>query len=95
MIDDIEKLIAVEQRSKSNTHRIDAMEENQKAIQDMAASIRELAVEMRNMKEDQSEIFDRLANIERKPADRLNTIATAIISAVAGALIGMILSGIG
>lgn len=91
---DMEKIIEIEQRCKSNTHRINTMEENQKAIQDMIVSIRELAVEMKNMKEDQSEIFERLASIEKKPADRLNTIITAIISAVAGAVIGAILGSI-
>ena len=91
---DMERIVEVEQRCKSNTHRINTMEENQKVIQDMTASIRELAVEMKNMKEDQSEIFERLATIERKPADRLNTIITAIISAVSGAVIGVMLGGI-
>ena len=86
-LSDLERLVEVEQRCKSNQHRIDALERNQRAIQDMALSVRELATQMKNMKEDQAQISDRLEAIEQKPSKRLDGIITAIISAIAGACI--------
>ena len=84
---DMERLVEAEQRGKSNQHRIDALERNQQAIQDMALSIRELATQMKQMKEDQAQISGRLAVIEQKPAKRLEGIVGAILSALAGALV--------
>ena len=84
---DLERLVEVEQRSKSNQHRLDALEQTQAAIQDMALSVRELATEMKGMKEDQLELGGRLSAIEQQPRKRLEGIVTAIVSALAGALI--------
>ena len=91
---DMERLVEAEQRGKSNQHRIDALERNQRAIQDMALSIRELATQMKHMKEDQAQISGRLAAIEQKPAKRLDGIVGAIVSALAGALIPAAVGGI-
>lgn len=90
----LERLVAVEQRSKGNAHRIRDLEVNQAAIHEMALAVRELATQMKDMKEEQGELNDRLTAIERKPADRLSSIVTAIISAAAGAVITAIAGGI-
>ena len=53
--------MAVEQRAKSNSHRIDKLEKNQEAIQQLALSVRELATQMQGMREDQADTSKRLA----------------------------------
>ena len=87
-----ERIAAVESRCKSNTHRVDTLEENVSVIQEIALSVRELAPEMKNMKEEQRDIFSRLNRIEKKPAERFETIIktalTAIVSAVLGGFLG-------
>ena len=87
-----ERVAAVESRCKSNTHRVDTLEENVSVIQEIALSVRELATEMKNMKEEQRDIFSRLSRIEKKPAERFETIIktalTAIVSAVLGGFLG-------
>lgn len=87
-----ERIAAVESRCKSNTHRVDTLEENVSVIQEIALSVRELATEMKNMKEEQRDIFSRLNRIEKKPAERFETIIktalTAIVSAVLGGFLG-------
>lgn len=87
-----ERIAAVESRCKSNTHRVDTLEENVSVIQEIALSVRELATEMKNMKEEQRDIFSRLSRIEKKPAEHFETIIktalTAIVSAVLGGFLG-------
>ena len=87
-----ERVASLESRGKSNTHRIDALEENSSVMQQMALAVRELATEMKNMKEEQRDIFLRLNEIEKKPAERFETIIktalTAIVSAVLGGFLG-------
>lgn len=87
-----ERVASLESRCKSNTHRVDALEENSSVMQQMALAVRELATEMKNMKEEQRDIFLRLNQIEKKPAERFETIIktalTAIVSAVLGGFLG-------
>ncbi len=90
-----ERVASLESRCKSNTHRLDTLEENSAVMQEMSLVVRELATEMKNMKEEQREIFSRLGDIEKKPAERLETIIktalTAIVSAVLGGFLGQFL----
>lgn len=88
------KIIETEQRCKSNTKRIDKLEENIEAIHKLAISTHEIATEMKNMKDDQLEIKQRLCKIENEPNNRLSQIKTAIISALAGAIVSTIVGAV-
>ena len=44
-----ERLVEVEQRSKSNTHRLDAVEKNQEALNSIATSVAVMAEQQKNI----------------------------------------------
>lgn len=83
------KLTALEHETKSAKHRLDDLEIQTRAIQDLALSVKELTINMSNMLREQKKQGERLTKLEREPADQWNTIKrtaiTAIVSAVAGA----------
>lgn len=76
----IQKIIENEQRSKSNSHRIDELENEQKNERDLIVSVKELATEVKHMREDVSKMDSRLTNIETKPAKRWEQIISLIIT---------------
>ena len=96
-LEDVEierRLSVIEQRSKSNTHRLDVVEQKNEEIHEIALAVRELATEMRQMKSSQNELNERITAREKRPAARLNSITTAIISALAGAGTSFFISAI-
>lgn len=92
-----------EDRSKSNTRRIDDLENDVKNNNTLALNVRELTIEIKHMREDYQKLAEthakevqaidnRLSDIERKPAKRyeqvVNLIITGIVTAVLGVLLG-------
>ncbi len=97
-----ERVTAVEQRCKSNGHRIDKVEQEQAVIHELAASIRVMASEqkhtsdtIREVKEDVSRLDGKVDALELKPGKRWESIVDKIIWAVAGAIIAFVLARIG
>ena len=97
-----ERVTAVEQRCKSNGHRIDKVEQEQAEIHELAASIRVMASEqkhtsdtIREVKEDVSRLDGKVDALEMKPGKRWESIVEKIIWSVAGAIIAFVLARIG
>lgn len=71
-------------------HRMDDVEDQGKVLNDLAFSVKELALNMKSMMEEQKKTAERLSKLENEPAQRWNetkkTALTAIISTIAGAL---------
>jgi allophanate hydrolase subunit 1 len=90
-----DEIVKLAQRCKSNTHRIDSLEKNSRAILDMTVAVRELAIEIKNMKSEQKDLIERLSLIERKPREHFETIIktalTCIVSTVMGVVLGNLL----
>lgn len=82
-----DRLTSVEERSKSNSRRLIELEKISEAIYRQNEAIRELVVELKHTNEHIADHDKRLAAIEKKPGERLGQIVTAIISALAGALV--------
>ena len=80
MNDSLERLVAVEERSKSNTKRIDIAERKIEDIHDLVFSVKELAVEIKQMREDINKIDTRLNTLEEKPAKRWDSLTIVIIT---------------
>lgn len=92
---DIEKLKEIEDRSKSNAKILD---EHAKRIEDnhaLALSIKEIAFEMKKMREDMNKIDKRVVAIEEKPNKRMDQIIGYILSAVICGLIGYTFAKLG
>ena len=91
----LERLVEVEQRSKSNTKRLDEDERKIEDIHSLALSIRDIATEVKLMREDLNKIDKRVLAIEDKPSKRMDLIWGDIMSAVVGGIIGYTLIKLG
>lgn len=93
--EDIERLQSVEDRSKSNTKRLDALEPKVEDIHNLTISVKELATETRLMREDMNKMDKRVIAIEERPNKRMDQIIGYILSALIGGLIGYVLLKLG
>lgn len=89
------KFAETEARGKSNTHRLDALEKNQKALNELTTSVKVLAAEQSTMKTDIGEIKTGLKTLTDKPGKRWETIVDKAIWLVLGGLLAFALSQIG
>ena len=88
-MDDIERtVIELDQRSKSNTKRLDRLEKTTEAVQELATSVKLMAQSLDNMADEQKRQGERLEKLEQQPADRWNTIIKTMLIAVVSALAG-------
>ncbi len=88
-----ERLVAVEQRAKSNTRRIDKLEQSNDAMLELVSSVEVLATKMDYVCKSQDELSGRLSVIEDKPAARMEQIVSAVIVALVGICIGYLFGG--
>ena len=88
-------MIELDQRSKSNTKRLDRLEKTTEAVQELATSVKLMAQSLDNMADEQKRQGERLEKLEQQPADRWNTIIktmlTAVVSALAGGFAAMLI----
>lgn len=87
----IEKIAHLEEKAKSNTKRIDEVEQEVKENRELTIAVKEIATEIKYLREEQSNMNDRLKIIEEKPVKNWNKIITTIIGTVVGALAGGII----
>jgi tetrahydromethanopterin S-methyltransferase subunit G len=90
----VERLVENEQRSKSNSKRLDGIENKVENIYDLTLSVREIATEMKAMREDQNKMNERLKIIEEKPAKEYEETKKQIKSKVVSFFVGIILTAI-
>lgn len=93
----LDKIISIEARCKSNTHRIDKLEELTDTIQKLAITMNNTVNEIKYMREDVTSLDDRLGKIESEPLKRYNkykdVIITSILTSLAGLLVGLVIGG--
>lgn len=91
----IQMIIENSQSCKSAHHRIDKLEDTVQVIQELAVSVKEIAMETKANREDVNKIDLRLGAIEQKPSrnwDKIVSTAIGTITGViAGGLIGLII----
>lgn len=91
----IEKIIETESRSKSNTKRLDGLEEKVEDIHNLTLAVKEIATEMKMMREDMNKIDKRVVAIEEKPSKKLDQIWGYIVGSVIGGVIAYCLVRLG
>lgn len=89
------RLTETEERSKSNTHRLDELERRQDNLDDLVSTVKVLAVREEAVENDVKEIKADVKSLTIKPAQRWDGLVDKIIWAVAGAVLAFILSQIG
>lgn len=89
------RLTEVEERAKTNTHRVDKLEKQQDELFELTTSVKILAEREKNVENDVKEIKDDVKTLTSKPAKKWEGLIDKITVALIGALIGLILSQIG
>ena len=89
-----EKVAHLEEREKSNTKRIDAVENKVENIYDLTLSVREIATEMKAMREDQNKMNERLKIIEEKPIKDYEDTKKQVKKQVVSFITGIVLTAI-
>lgn len=90
-----ERLSRVEERAKSNTKRLDAMEKRQDDLDELVASVSILATKQDCMESDVKEIKADVKSLAGKPGKRWESIADKAVWAVLAAVIAFVLGRIG
>lgn len=89
------RLTEVEERAKSNTHRLDEMEKRQDNLDELVSTVKVLAFREEKVEKDVSEIKSDVKILTNKPAKRWESLVEKIILTVAAAVVGFILAQIG
>lgn len=88
------KLEAHEHEIASLKHRVKELEAENKAIQELALSVNKMAVNMENMLEEQRRQGERLEVLEKVPSETDKQIKQAVITALAGGIVGTFVTAI-
>ena len=88
----IEKVAHIEEREKSNTRRIDVIENKVENIYELTMSVKEIATEMKAMREDVSKMDNRLNILEEKPLKEYEETKSQIRKQVVSFFVGIILT---
>ena len=89
------KLAEVEQRARSNTRRIEALERGQETLSRLTTSVEVMVQEQRHIRENVSELSEKLDTIEQKPLRRCEAVAEKVLLVVVSALITWLLARLG
>lgn len=89
------RLTAVEQRAKSNTDRLDAHDEKLKENTALISSIKELATEVKYMREDLNETIERLDKLENKDGDKWDKFKWLIVTGLVTLILGYLAVSVG
>ena len=89
------RLTEVEARSKSNTKRIDKLEEQTEAINRLATSMAVMAEKQEETTSIVTALDGKVTALEEKPAKRWEALVEKVIWAVVAAFVGFLLAKIG
>lgn len=89
------RLAEVEARSKSNSHRLDAVEKDQEALKSIATSVAVMAEQQKNIS-DKVDVIDRKVDtLEAKPGKMWDSVVEKAILCMIAALVGFAMAHFG
>ncbi len=80
---------------KRQNHRIDELEETVRQIGDLTASVKELAVSMKNMTKVQEQQGNDIEELKNRDGEMWRNVTGYVITAVIGIVVGFIFTQIG
>ena len=91
------KIAEIEARSKSNTHRINDLEEDNRALHQLATSVEVLATKQETIESNVNEIKADVKTLKALPASRWEGLIKAVVTAIVSGLVGyaLALAGLG
>jgi len=87
------RLEAVDQRGKSNTHRIDALEKTADALNKLATAVEVMATKQDSMADTLSRLDGKVETLEGKPGKRWESLVEKTLLVLAGAFVAWLASG--
>ena len=88
------KLVEIEQRSKSNTKRLDKMDREIEEMHELMQTVTRLATEIKYMREEFNDGLGRLTRLEQKPVENYNKIVMYVVTTIIGAIFGAMIKGV-
>ena len=89
------RMTAVEDRSKSNTLRLNRLEESTAVLNRLATAVEVMATKQDTMGESVERLETKVDTLESKPGKRWDGLVDKLILTVAAALIGFLLAQLG
>lgn len=89
------RLARVDDENLRQNERLALLEKNSASLNDLVVSVKELAMSVKQMQEELKRQGQRLEAIEKEPGEKWKKLTWLIVTAVAGGVIGWILSRIG
>ena len=89
------RLTEIEERSKSNSHRIDLLEKRQDNLDELVGTVKVLAVREENVETDVKEIKSDVKSLTGKSGKLWDGMVEKIIMIIVAAVVGFILAKIG
>lgn len=83
----------IDERGKSNSHRIDDLTKKQEALNELTSSVKVLATNQKNMESDVKEIKEDVKNITGKAGRRWDGLVDKALAVLIGAFIAWVLAG--
>lgn len=90
-MDTLQRLASVEESVKQAHKRLNALEENQKAINDLAIAAATIATDMATVKKTVDRLDARLECIEHKPGKRWEAVIGQVIQILVATAVGYLL----
>ncbi len=87
------KIAELEQRAKSNTHRLNDVEKRQDTLDSLAASVKVLATREERVENDVKEIKADVKELASRPAKRWESVVEKVVAALVGAFVAWVLAG--
>ena len=86
------QVASIEARCKSNTHRLDDLEADNKALHALATSVEVLATKQETIETNVTEIKADVKSLKALPAGRWEAVIKAVVTAVVAGLVGYALA---
>ena len=90
-----DRLTKVEDRSKSNTHRIESLEKRQNDTEKLVTSVAIIAEKQKDMEGDVKEMKCDVKKLIEKPAKRWEGVVEKVLYTVVGAVVAYLLAKAG
>lgn len=87
------KLAETESRAKSNTHRIEKLEQRQNDLDKLVTAVEVLAAREQSMESDVKEIKADVKTITQKPGKRWDSLVERVLYVIVGAAVSLLVLG--
>ena len=89
------RLTEVEDRAKSNSHRLEKLEESTEAINRLAISVEGIATKQDGMAKTLNKLDGKVETLEAKPGKRWEAVVEKALMILVSAIVGLVLGKFG